>query len=221
MLLGAKGSASAKGGKGKPVGKVPVKAARPAKEPVKSASVKTPKSSTPAVLHKKATSKVVTIPEAPPAPVKGKQEVKKTAKKSVAAVAAPRAPRAARFYMETGTLLLGNPDGGCREIACENQATTAGYCRGHYIKNWKKIKHKEQILREGRLNQYLEELILKYPDKYIDAIRQDLGSEKEFAKVITDLDLDETSDDFDMDQEPMESIIDSVKREFEDETETF
>lgn len=126
-----------------------------------------------------------------------------------------------RMYMETGTLLLGNPDGACREMACENQSTTAGYCRAHYIKNWKKIKHKEQILREGRLNQYLDELIAKYPDKYIEAIKQDLASEKDFAKVITDLDLDESTDDFDVDQESMDNIIDTIKRDFEDEGEAF
>ena len=131
----------------------------------------------------------------------------------------PRLP--VRLFMETGTLLLGNPDGACREVACENQATTAGYCRGHYIKNWKRIKAKEQILREGRLNQYLEELLSKYTDKYIDAVKMDLASEKEFAKVITDLDLDESSDDFDSDSEPMENLIDTVKRDFEDETEAF
>ena len=28
----------------------------------------------------------------------------------------------------------------CREVACEGLATSAGYCRMHYVKNWKKIK---------------------------------------------------------------------------------
>ena len=70
-------------------------------------------------------------------------------------------------------------------------------CRLHYIKNWKKIKRKETILKEKRLNQYIEELVIKYPDKYIEAIRQDLANDKDFAKVIYDLDLDEGVDDFD------------------------
>jgi hypothetical protein len=113
-------------------------------------------------------------------------------------------------------------EGVCREVACENLATTGGYCRLHYIKNWKKIKRKESILKEGRLNQYIEELVSKYPDKYIEAIRQDLSSIKEFLKVISDLDLDEGTDEFEGEGgEQVEGIIDNIRREFEDEGETF
>lgn len=110
----------------------------------------------------------------------------------------------------------------CREVACEGLATSAGYCRLHYIKNWKKIKRKESILREKKLNQYIEELVAKYPDKYIEAIRQDLASDKDFAKVIYDLDLDEGLDDFDVEGgESVDSLIDSIRRDFDDEGETF
>ena len=110
----------------------------------------------------------------------------------------------------------------CREVACEGLATSAGYCRLHYIKNWKKIKRKEAILREKKLNNYIEELILKYPDKYIEAIRQDLASDKDFAKVIYDLDLDESVDDFDTENaESVDSLIDTIKRDFEDDGEAF
>ena len=109
----------------------------------------------------------------------------------------------------------------CREIACESMGTTGGYCRLHYIKNWKKIKRKEVILRERKLNQYIEELVAKYPEKYIDAIRQDLANDKEFAKVIYDLDLDESVDDFEGDSEGVEGVLDGIKRDFEDEGEGF
>jgi hypothetical protein len=109
----------------------------------------------------------------------------------------------------------------CREVACEGLSTTGGYCRMHYIKNWKKIKRKELILKEGKLNQYIEELVAKYPDKYIEAIRQDLASDKDFAKVIYDLDLDESVDDFEVEGENVDSIIDTIKRDFDDEGEGF
>jgi hypothetical protein len=108
----------------------------------------------------------------------------------------------------------------CREVACEGLSTTAGYCRLHYIKNWKKIKRKEVILKEGKLNQYIEELVVKYPDKYIEAIRQDLASDKDFAKVIYDLDLDEGTDEFDPEGESMDAVIDTIKRDFDDEGDT-
>lgn len=110
----------------------------------------------------------------------------------------------------------------CREVACEGLATSGGYCRLHYIKNWKKIKRKEVILKEKKLNQYIEELVAKYPDKYIEAIRQDLASDKDFAKVIYDLDLDEGMDDFDVENsDSVDSLIDSIKRDFDDESDAF
>ena len=110
----------------------------------------------------------------------------------------------------------------CREVACEGLATSGGYCRLHYIKNWKKIKRKELILKEKKLNQYIEELVAKYPDKYIEAIRQDLANDKDFAKVIYDLDLDEGVDDFDIEgAESADSLIDTIKRDFDDEGDAF
>lgn len=104
----------------------------------------------------------------------------------------------------------------CRELACENTATTKGYCRLDYIKNWKKIKRKEMILKEGKLNQYIEELVGKYPDKYIDVIRQDLSTEVNFNKVIHDLELDESIDDLDYDGDSIDALIGGIKKEIED-----
>lgn len=104
----------------------------------------------------------------------------------------------------------------CREVACETLATSGGYCRLHYIKNWKKIKRKELILKEKKLNQYIEELVAKYPDKYIEAIKQDLSDEKSFSKVIYDLELDESIDDIDVGEDSDEEIIENIKRDFED-----
>jgi hypothetical protein len=101
----------------------------------------------------------------------------------------------------------------CRETGCENPATTKGYCRLDYIKNWKKIKRKEMILKEGKLNQYIEELVSKYPDKYIDVIRQDLSSEVNFNKVIHDLELDESMEDLDYDSDSIDSLIGSIRKE--------
>jgi hypothetical protein len=110
----------------------------------------------------------------------------------------------------------------CREVACEGLGTSAGYCRLHYIKNWKKIKRKEVILKEGKLNQYIEELVSKYPEKYIEAIRLDLANDKEFAKVIVDLDLDENDDDFDSEGSGEGDVgIDTLKREFEEDADAF
>jgi hypothetical protein len=68
------------------------------------------------------------------------------------------------------------------------------------------------ILKEGKLNQYIEELVSKYPDKYIDVIRQDLSTEVNFNKVIHDLELDESIDDLDYDSDSIDSLIGSVSK---------
>ncbi|MGE0615646.1 MAG: hypothetical protein AB7P04_08385 [Bacteriovoracia bacterium] len=105
----------------------------------------------------------------------------------------------------------------CREVACEGLATSGGYCRLHYVKNWKKIKRKELILKEGKLNRYIEELVAKYPDKYIEAIRQDLAGDREFSKVVSDLELDESIEDFERDMENVDNLIDSIRRDVDDD----
>lgn len=78
----------------------------------------------------------------------------------------------------------------CREPGCDHDFSLMGYCRLHYIKNWRRIKRKEGILASGQLNNYVEELVSKYPDKYLDVIRQDLASEKEWGKAVVDLELE-------------------------------
>jgi hypothetical protein len=85
----------------------------------------------------------------------------------------------------------------CRELACEMLATSATYCRMHYIKNWKRIKAKEVLLQEGKLDRYIGELVAKYPDKYLESIRQDLQSDRDFLKVVRDLEIVDTSLDED------------------------
>jgi hypothetical protein len=165
------------------------------------------------------------------APAPAPKASAKNGAKAAAAPATSKAPskpasaKASKSSSRVGGSLLGSRGGNseaetvCREVACEGLSTTAGYCRLHYIKNWKKIKRKELILKEGKLNQYIEELVAKYPDKYIEAIRQDLASDKDFAKVIYDLDLDESVDDFDVEGENVDSLIDTIKRDFDDEGE--
>jgi hypothetical protein len=98
----------------------------------------------------------------------------------------------------------------CREPGCDHEALIHGYCRLHYIKNWRKIKRKEAILASGQLNNYVEELVNKYPDKYLDVIRQDLASEKEWAKVVVDLEL-ESADEEAGAEEDLDAVAEGVR----------
>lgn len=110
----------------------------------------------------------------------------------------------------------------CREPGCEHDHLIAGFCRLHYIKNWKKIKRKEAILASGQLNNYVEELVSKYPDRYLDVIRQDLASEKDWSKVVVDLELDAADEDA-SGEEDLEGVAEGVgrARDFDDEGDAF
>lgn len=105
--------------------------------------------------------------------------------------------------------------GRCREAGCELDATAEGYCRTHYIRNWRKIKRKEVILKEGKLNQYIEELVNKYPEKYIEAIRQDLALDRDFSKVVQDLELNISVEDEDVESESIDSLLDNIRKDLD------
>lgn len=110
----------------------------------------------------------------------------------------------------------------CREPGCDHEGNLGGYCRLHYIKNWRKIKRKEAILGAGQLNNYVEELVSKYPDKYLDVIRQDLASEKDWSKVVTDLELESVDEEFAAEEEA-ETAAEPRRPnpEFDDEGDSF
>jgi hypothetical protein len=93
----------------------------------------------------------------------------------------------------------------CRVKDCDQLSSVDGYCRYHYLLYWKKIQIRKKILSEGKLDRYIEELTARYPDKFLDMLRKDLRSEKEFLSAIQELEIDE-------------SAVDS---EFEDETQTY
>ena len=118
----------------------------------------------------------------------------------------------------------------CREPGCDLDFSMSGYCRMHYIKNWRKIKRKEAILASGQLNNYVEELVNKYPDKYLEVIRQDLASEKDWAKVVVDLEL-ESAEEEGVAEEESDAVPEGVRstgggsggggRDFDDDNESF
>ena len=151
----------------------------------------------------------------PHAPAPKVTEKTEKTEKTVAKALMTKAPKGAgaKSSGAKSAQNLANHERMCRESGCENVATTKGYCRLDYIKNWKKIKRKEMILKEGKLNQYIEELVSKYPDKYIEVIRQDLSTEVNFSKVIHDLELDESIDDMEYDGDSIDSLIGSIRKE--------
>lgn len=95
----------------------------------------------------------------------------------------------------------------CRVKDCDQPWVVEGYCRYHYLLFWKKIQNRKKILSEGKLEQYIEELTSRYPLKFLELIRKDLSSEPDFFSAIQELDIDESNniDEFE-DENFMEEV---------------
>lgn len=98
----------------------------------------------------------------------------------------------------------------CRVKDCDQLATVDAYCRYHYLLFWKRIQVRKKILTEGKLERYIEELTARYPDKFLDMLRKDLRSEKEFLAAIQELEIDESQNEAEFEDES-ENFIDEVR----------
>jgi hypothetical protein len=85
----------------------------------------------------------------------------------------------------------------CLEKNCDNLSTTGGYCRVHYIKNWDEIKNREKIIKQGKLNEVIKDVLDKFPIKVIQDILDDLQDDKTFFRVLKELNIDSRSEAFD------------------------
>lgn len=81
----------------------------------------------------------------------------------------------------------------CRARDCDQAAIVDAYCRYHYLLFWKKIQVRKKILADGKLERYVEELTSRYPDKFLEMIRRDLRTEKDFLGAIQELEIDESA----------------------------
>ena len=81
----------------------------------------------------------------------------------------------------------------CRATDCDQIGLVDGYCRYHYLFFWKKIQNRKKILADGKLDRYVEELTARYADKFLEMLRKDLRTEKDFMAAIQELELDDSS----------------------------
>jgi hypothetical protein len=98
----------------------------------------------------------------------------------------------------------------CRVRDCDQLSSVDGYCRYHYLLFWKKIQIRKKILSEGKLERYVEELTARYPDKFLEMLRKDLRSEKEFLAAIQELEIDESAMESELEDET-QTYIDEVR----------
>lgn len=101
----------------------------------------------------------------------------------------------------------------CKEKGCNNASTTDGFCRFHYLKNWRVIKEKQKKKAVENLNKYIDHIMHKNPGGYVDAIREDLKNFDQFSKKAEKyFSEDEFHDVMDeLGGEDIERIIDAIK----------
>ena len=85
----------------------------------------------------------------------------------------------------------------CIERNCDSPSSTKGFCRLHYISNWKNVKKREAILIDGKLQDFIEDLAKKYPLKSIELVLNDLSDEKSFFAALNEMDIESMDDDQD------------------------
>lgn len=98
----------------------------------------------------------------------------------------------------------------CRARDCDQIAIVDTYCRFHYLMFWKKIQVRKKILMDGKLERYVEELTSRYPDKFLEMIRRDLRTEKDFLSAIQELEIDESANENDF-EEDNSAFIEEVR----------
>lgn len=98
----------------------------------------------------------------------------------------------------------------CRARDCDQAAIVDAYCRYHYLLFWKRIQVRKKILADGKLERYVEELTSRYPDKFLEMIRRDLRTEKDFLGAIQELEIDESAQDNEF-EEDNSAFIEEVR----------
>lgn len=99
----------------------------------------------------------------------------------------------------------------CRVRDCDQVSNVEGYCRYHYLLLWKKIQIRKNILMDGKLEKYVEDLMARYPDKFLEVIRKDLKTEKDFLSVIQELEIDESGISDGEGEDEVQSFADEIR----------
>lgn len=99
----------------------------------------------------------------------------------------------------------------CKVRDCDQVSTVDVYCRFHYLLLWKKIQIRKHILNDGKLEKYLEDLTSRYPDKFLEVIKKDLKTEKDFLSVIQEMELDENALAENENEDEVQSFSDEIR----------
>lgn len=88
-------------------------------------------------------------------------------------------------------VILTNAEGQkfCYDKECDQPATVGLYCRKHYLLLWPLIQQKKQILEGNKLETFIKEITARYPDKFLEMIRKNLSTERDFMATLQELEI--------------------------------
>ncbi len=100
----------------------------------------------------------------------------------------------------------------CAQSECNRPAVQKGFCRLHYLANWKHIRFDQKVKAERRLNAYVDRMSRKYPADFMEKIKEGLESEDKFKETIEELDL-ESDQKTETEREYLEKFSRTIKGE--------
>lgn len=103
----------------------------------------------------------------------------------------------------------------CGGRGCKNQATTLGYCRLCYLKNWKKIRSESKKKAAKNLNKYIDSIMRSNKEDRVqglkDSIKQeDSTTERSLEDMIHHDSVREVMNDLGY-REDLDIMIDSIR----------
>ena len=105
----------------------------------------------------------------------------------------------------------------CKGKGCHNAQTTEGFCRLHYLRSWKKLQAEKKKKAAKNLNRYVESILKRYPDRYVEQIKKDIRSKDFEDRIETEFkpEADEPIVLFDPNasDEELEEIVHNLKVE--------
>lgn len=99
----------------------------------------------------------------------------------------------------------------CTHEECKSEAVNKGYCRKHYLANWKLMRLNDHLKAEKRLNAYVEKLAKKYPADWMEKIKEGVEDENKFKQSVEELDVEVQPDEPATDNEFLEKFMRTIK----------
>jgi hypothetical protein len=102
----------------------------------------------------------------------------------------------------------------CAGRGCNNQATTLGYCRLCYLKNWKKIHTENKKKAARNLNKYIDSIIRSNKEDRVQGLRNSVQQGESSERSLEDMIHHDSVRDVMTDlgyREDLDIMIDSIR----------